>query len=364
MNFGAINKLTNNYIFADIANKEDQLNYICPDCKKPLILCKGEIKKPYFRHKIDKKHPCRYYHSPSESQIHIEAKHRLKGILENEKVELERYCSYCKTYETYEIPSVEETSEIILEYSFKHNDSQKYADIAFIDDNEIMCIFEICNTNKTSKENRPEPWFELKAHDILTISTQSTKSFKCIRDKKCEECIMMEELKETDLEKYVRIKLGQDYEKNPCMMCHFEENECRCGSDYEVNNFKPKHKRLGFDARDDTEENMDLCNIFYPDLNGNHMVFHSSKGQRCSYLVNDENFKKWDWWGVPGGSNGWLDWYFDNGDIMKYDEVCKTTALYKLSCTNLGTVDIIVDFIRKSKEYTKVNNCKYVKNVS
>jgi hypothetical protein len=49
---------------------------------------------------------------------------------------------------------------------------------------------------------------------------------------------------------------------------------------------------------------------------------------------------------------------------MKYDEVCKTTALYKLSCTNLGTVDIIVDFIRKSKEYTKVNNCKYVKNVS
>ena len=147
MNFGAINKLTKNYVFADIANKEDQLNYICPDCNKSLILCKGKIKKPYFRHKIDKKDPCRYYHSPSESQIHIEAKHRFKRILENEQIELERYCSYCKTYETYEIPSVEETSEIILEYSFKHNDSQKYADIAFIDDNEIMCIFEICNTN-------------------------------------------------------------------------------------------------------------------------------------------------------------------------------------------------------------------------
>jgi len=73
---GAINKNTREYIFYKMANKKDE--YICPDCNKEIILCKGEIRVPYFRHKIDTINPCNYYDKPNESQIHKDAKMLIK----------------------------------------------------------------------------------------------------------------------------------------------------------------------------------------------------------------------------------------------------------------------------------------------
>ncbi len=64
---GAKNKLTGKYVYPKIANKKDE--YIWPECEKDVIICQGEIKTHYFRHKVDSVNPCHHYNSTGESQI-------------------------------------------------------------------------------------------------------------------------------------------------------------------------------------------------------------------------------------------------------------------------------------------------------
>lgn len=192
---GALNKLTREYVYPKIANKKD--NYVCIDCNKDLILCQGGIRVHHFRHHIDTTDPCNYYSSPSESQIHKDAKMLIKSLLER-KIPLSflRSCASCKTVEEFEIPEITDTSSIILEYRFQY-DGLKIADVAYLDNNELLCIFEICNTHKTCSENRPEPWFEIDATQMINTVNGSENHYKihCIRCEKCDECIETEKIK-------------------------------------------------------------------------------------------------------------------------------------------------------------------------
>jgi uncharacterized protein YkuJ len=192
---GAINKLTNEYVYPKIANKKDE--YICPDCNKDLILCQGEIKVHHFRHKVDTVKPCRHYSNPTETQIHKDAKMLLKTLLERKiPISFIRSCCSCKKNEEYEIPAITETSNIYIEYSFDFN-GQKIADVAYIDNDQILCIFEICNTHKTCSKNRPEPWFEIDAETLVKIANDMhliSLEIPCIRCEKCEDCILKEKI--------------------------------------------------------------------------------------------------------------------------------------------------------------------------
>lgn len=193
---GAINKTTGAYVYAKIANKKDE--YICPECDKDLILCRGEIRIPHFRHKIDSVNPCHYYSSPNESQIHKDAKLLMKSLLENKvSVSFIRRCCGCNQNEEFEIPEITESSTIQLEYRFEYKGT-KIADVAYIDDGDILCIFEIYNTHKTRSENRPEPWFEIEAMSLINMTNDNNlTSFRipCIRCEKCDICIEKENVK-------------------------------------------------------------------------------------------------------------------------------------------------------------------------
>jgi hypothetical protein len=197
LSLGSINKLTGEYVYPKIANKKDE--YICPECNKDLILCQGKIKVHHFRHKIDSVNPCCHYSNPTETQIHKDAKLLLKKLLERKiSISFSRNCCCCKKNEEFEIPEITETSVIQLEYRFEYN-GVKIADVAYIDDNEIIYIFEICNTHKTCSENRPEPWFEIHAETLIKIAnananddTLTSLQIPCIRCEKCEDCIEKE----------------------------------------------------------------------------------------------------------------------------------------------------------------------------
>ena len=195
LSLGAINKLTGKYVYPKIANKKD--NYVCPECNKDLILCQGDIRVHHFRHKIDNINPCHHYSNPTETQIHKDAKQLMKTILENKTpIQFIRECVSCKNNEMFEIPEITELSNIQLEYNFEYN-GKKVADVAYIDNNEILCIFEICNTHKTKGENRPEPWFEIDANILLTMVNSNDFQpliIKCIRCEKCDECIEKEKM--------------------------------------------------------------------------------------------------------------------------------------------------------------------------
>lgn len=192
LSLGAIEKKTSDYVYPKIANKKDE--YVCPDCNKDLILCQGKIISPYFRHKVDSVNPCHHYSNPTETQIHKDGKMVMKKILEsNNQTSFIRNCCSCKKNEEFEIPKMTETSKIELEYRFEYNGT-KIADVAYINNKDILYIFEICNTHKTCSENRPYPWFEIDAETLIKLANNRFGQIKipCIRCEKCNDCIEKE----------------------------------------------------------------------------------------------------------------------------------------------------------------------------
>ena len=191
---GAINKKTGKYVYTKIANKKDE--YSCPECDKDVILCQGTVRVHYFRHKVDEINPCNYFNSPTETQLHKDAKQLIKTILD-QKIPLSfvRTCYCCKNEDEFEIPTTSESSIIQLEYRFEYG-GPKIADVAYIEDGEILCIFEICNTHKTRSENRPDPWFEIDAETLITLANDNESDvlkIPCIRCEKCDECVKKED---------------------------------------------------------------------------------------------------------------------------------------------------------------------------
>ncbi len=203
---GALCKKSRNYVYPKVASKTEE--YICPECNRDLILVKGNQRIHHFRHKINTTTPCMHYDNPGESQIHKDAKLLLKTLIENNmQINIYRRCECCTDTETFEIPNYDiNTSKIILEYRFDYN-GLKIADIAYLDNNEIVCIFEICHTHATKANDRPEPWFEIDATTLLleankhnsreTLVSREVESLilpnkldiLCIRKEKCEKCV-------------------------------------------------------------------------------------------------------------------------------------------------------------------------------
>ena len=213
---GAINKKTNKYTHPFNASKQDE--YMCIECGNDVLIKQGTLKSHHFAHKSS---TCKCYTS-NESDEHKNAKLILKYILEN-KIPLTICCkcNKCNKIDNYEIEEISDNSSIILEYRFEYNNGTKYADLAYIEDNEILCIFEIYNSHKTDTEDRPEPWFELDAKQLIqTVNNSDLQQIKlrCIRDKLCDDCICQE------------IKIKNQREKGKI---YFNQRGAGCGKTYE-----------------------------------------------------------------------------------------------------------------------------------
>ena len=323
ISLGAINKLTGKYVYPKIANKKDE--YICTECNKDLILCKGDIRVPHFRHKVDTINPCHYYNKPNESQIHKDAKFLLKNLLENKiPISFFRNCVSCKKIEELKIPEITENYVIELEYRFDYRYELKIADVAIINNDIPICIFEIYNTHKTNCDNRPEPWFEIDAKTLLNIANDinfNSFNIPCIR---CEECI------DCDIEKYVRCKLGQKYPF----------------PDYD-DTWRPDHLRFDFDARSDSSDinhNKDIINLFKNDFGGKNVIFHSREGCSWVYILSDINYNDKYW-----------DYYSNNIP-------CEKLLEYMSGYVETGTVNIIINLINECKKIVnKDKNTRYIK---
>ena len=208
---GAMNKTTNTYEYPTIADKKNK--YECPECKKDVIFKKGTIIRPYFAHKKSNS-PCYYYDKPNEAQIHKDAKLLLKSLLDNKKsIYISRDCTncyhiqlghgYCESMDIVDFNNdfYNENMKAVIEHRFNYNNSNKSADVALLENNEIKFIFEICYKNKTKEENRPEPWVEINAENLINgMNTgeiidkdDGTICIKCIRNHKCYHCIEYEE---------------------------------------------------------------------------------------------------------------------------------------------------------------------------
>lgn len=334
LSLGAINKLTGEYVYPKIANKKDE--YICIECNKDLILCQGEIRVHHFRHKVECVNPCHRYSNPTETQIHKDAKILLKTLLERKiKISCIRNCCCCKQNEEFEIPEISETSVIEIEYRFEFN-GLKIADVAFIDRGELVCIFEICNTHKTSSENRPEPWFEIDAETLIKMANDNcltTLQIPCIRCEKCDDCIEIENanLKHYNIEKYVRIKLGElSFNR------HAKKDE-------------------------DIKKNKQLIELFDEDFMNKKIVVHSHKDSFIAYVISKLSYSKYDYW--DGTMYGCMKYPFekvfefgcDNTEpiIVELINYCKSVRIIKeekIKKIKSDIIDIEKHFIKKYNE--------------
>ena len=210
---GALNKETRLYESPSIAQKI--IDYICPDCGKDVMFKRGEIRIPHFSH-YREENPCNYYSRPNETQIHKDAKMLLKLILDNKrKVYFKRRCDRCNTPELVNIDTITENTNIKIEHRFSYNESDKSADVAYLENNEIKYIFEMCYSNKTLEKNRPEPWFEIDAEKLIEqINSETATSdiiIKCIRRSRiCEPCVIQLR-EEEERNKRVREKMKEEY---------------------------------------------------------------------------------------------------------------------------------------------------------
>jgi len=244
---GAINKITNNYEYPQIATKGKN-KYKCPSCDKDVSFKKGPIKKPHFAHcKSD--NPCFYYDKPSETQIHKDAKMLMKSLLDNKKkISITRECNNCQQrncgyneglhYDVYE--EYNENTKAFIEYKFIYNNSKKSADVALVENEKIKYIFEICYKNKTKEENRPEPWAEINAEDLINkinsgeiIDEDENISIKCIRSYKCNQCINFEENENKKLLLYYENIRQEKLEKEMIERENREKEKIRKQEEYE-----------------------------------------------------------------------------------------------------------------------------------
>lgn len=213
MGYCAIDKANNKYIPANKADKSRE--YICCECKQPVIFKKGKIKKPHFAHKSET--TCRYYSGENhgESEIHKEAKSYLKDLLETKRtlnINLTFTCK-CEHYENKsEIIIIEPTWQVIEEY--KHNNCSY--DVAVLDNDQIKYVFEIKHTHATTTI-RPEPWYEFSALEILLGNDDI---FNCKRKRLMDVCIDYENIYKPV--KFLPRKNGVEFrweQISPCINC-------------------------------------------------------------------------------------------------------------------------------------------------
>lgn len=191
---GAINSKTNQYILPIFAEKVDidrnKLDYFCPNCEECVILKKGNILRHHFSHKSNSK--CGFYNHPGESEIHKGAKMLLKKLIEDGlEINIKITYSCCNKNKIYKLPLYDNNSKVITEYSFKYNEKNKKADVAYINTKlNKMFIFEIYHTNVTLDKDRPEPWYEINADELSNIDIKHIELNCCRNNHKiCKTCL-------------------------------------------------------------------------------------------------------------------------------------------------------------------------------
>jgi hypothetical protein len=283
LSLGAINKHTGEYVYPKISNKKDE--YICPECNKDLICVQGEIRVHHFRHKIDNVNPCHHYSNPTETQIHKDAKILLKTLLERKiQILLIRNCCFCKKNEEFEIPEISESSTIEIEYRFTYN-GLKIADVAYTDNDDIVCIFEIYNTHKTCSENRPEPWFEINAETLIKTANDNSLTsllIPCIRSEKCDDCIekiknkLIENIRKINFIRFNDLELKLKKAEQDCSDDYWGK------SDYNIKNYKIQIDNI----KNEVEIELLKQNIVYINKNNEKFIIEKKINNQTIKLIS------------------------------------------------------------------------------
>lgn len=167
--FGAQHTNTLKYTLPRYAKTYE--SYCCILCKERLLLHKGSLS--YFEH--PKESTCLAHQLNTqlmhESVDHCNAKILLYWILEKRlPLVIRQRCEMCFATNNVNVPLATDSQEIHMEYPFMFYGCSRIADVACVENGVIQYIIEIYHGHQTQEGDRPEPWFECRAQDILQIS--------------------------------------------------------------------------------------------------------------------------------------------------------------------------------------------------
>lgn len=197
-------------------------------------------------------------------------------LIEKNELNIYKECVECGEKEYMKIPEYNEESLIVkLEHSFNHEIYEntnvlRIADVAYLNvDGSIAWIIEILNTHKTKEEDRPEPWNEIEAKELLKKMKKGGTEIKCSREYTCVKCYeeryklldklsLKELLKSEYLEWFIRYKLGQR---------NFSKSIT-------------EHQRICFDASEEDEiiNNENIIKLFKKYYGTRKVILETSKG--------------------------------------------------------------------------------------
>ena len=195
---GALNIATNRYCLPKQAIKGEK--YKCAETGVPLLLCKGEVRIPYFRtyptHTGEPGAPHKGIQN-GESIEHKNAKHIVSYFLQQGgHVPIERSCICCKAGGRYEKPGY--TGHFVIEFRGVQDVMEEMpcengrADIGFTNYDGDKWLVEIIHTHATT--HREGNWVELNAKQVITQWEAKNGFFlSCVRPYKCDECAEKDE---------------------------------------------------------------------------------------------------------------------------------------------------------------------------
>lgn len=185
LQLGAFRSSDYKYISASIASKGEL--YKCPECNTEVILKKGNIRQHHFAHKSGT--ACKYFESPTESQIHKDAKLWLCMLLSSKRELIcSRPCNQCSYNKNFKIlPCADAVCK--TEYPLTYKSKRIVVDVAYIQGDMLQYIFELYHTHKTCEETRPEPWFELDVSKLSSVDINNKQIvLRCERNYICDVC--------------------------------------------------------------------------------------------------------------------------------------------------------------------------------
>jgi hypothetical protein len=189
---GAYLKGTAIYVKPDIAEKKDENGkkneWTCPVCETRADLKKGDIKVHHFAHHVKKS--CSYFERPGESDLHKAAKEEIKNRYEGGaqfKVVRKCHSCHCRSKTILDTSLLNGMRRAINEDPYDPTNKRLHSDVSLYHDGKLNCIVEIVHTHTT--EQRPEPWVEIKAIDVIeNTDTSGNITFYCKRQYTCSIC--------------------------------------------------------------------------------------------------------------------------------------------------------------------------------
>lgn len=163
--------------------------YTCVECDGFLTPVRPLEIRWHFRHQSGDCTSDRNFIISNESDTHKLAKYTLAGLIKKRAnitilgsscVELNCQTSLPPYTLQYKVGD-----KVKIEFIIDENNNR--ADVAVVNNGEIRYIFEVYYTSKT-KSSRKDPWFEIRAVEILENDCKDDVFLKDIKDHTCDSC--------------------------------------------------------------------------------------------------------------------------------------------------------------------------------